>query len=463
MSNTITFFLVMTSIVVLIGCSLDDQPHSAAGVNTGTIEYMKSTFKDDRSNCILIMVDGLRADVLDKQINHGSLVPNISRLAGESLHFTHARSASSLLVQSVSTVISGRLPTLGGTIGLYEAEPHDGQPNLARAFDSAGYHTGIISNQAIVGSYQFTRHFDEIQLATLEQPRSATDLVGQAQQFIEDASSEQFFLYLHFRLPLPPVPDEESYYRAIADVDAALGDLFARLDSLDNESFTLIALTAPNGFELSEHGGIGNGWTLNEEVLRVPLILHAPVRFMSAVVDEPISLQQLAPTLGTLFNLGQSFPDAQSLFKSNGSNLVLTLPTAPLVSELIIPERVIMRSVTDGTWKYTVATRYTTPENRIATARAHVATAQSYRDGSDQPPPLWGSDAYEAIFDLSSDPHEQHNRIDDHSVSVNQLQDALRAYRNHCAQHAIAPRMSTLTVEELTPENLEGLESLGYL
>lgn len=416
-----------------------------------------------KNSIIIILIDGMRADALVSNQSGSPVAPNITRLANEGVHFTKARAASSLNVQSVATIFSGRLPTLGGTIGLFEAEPHDGEPILARAFDSAGYYTGIISNQAAMGSYGFTRHFHDIQLATPERPRSAIELTQQAKRFVEDAGSDPYFLYLHFGLPLPSTPDAAAYERATTEVDVAIGTMMAKLDAETSERSPLIVLTAPNGYELSEHGGMGNGWTLNEEVLRVPLIFYAPGKITPAKINVDVGLIQLAPTLSTLLNLEEDFPDAPSLFERDDRNLVFAPPAGPLIAELIIPERVITRSVTDGNWKYTVATRYTTPENRKILARAHAATAQSYRNGTDQPPPLWGHSAFRAAFDLSRDPREQHNRIHETPKSIEHLRDALRAYEEMCAQRAVAPRLSTQFVEELPVENLEDLESLGYL
>ena len=71
--------------------------------------------------------------------------------------------------------------------------------------------------------------------------------------------------------------------------------------------------------------------------------------------------------------------------------------------------------------------------------------------------------AYRAAFDLSRDPTEQHNRIHEAPESVDHLRDALMAYEELCSQHAIAPRLSAQFVEKLPVENVEELESLGYL
>ena len=412
---------------------------------------------------LVIMIDGLRTDALSTDREGESVAPNLAWLADEGVYFTQARSSSSLHVQSVASVFSGRLPSLGGTIGLYEAEPHDGEPNLARSFDQEGYYTGIISNQAAIGSFGFTRYFDEIRMATPERKQSAADLVNQSLEFVIDAGSDPYFLYVHFGLSLPSTPDAESYYHAISEVDAAVGKLIVALNSDVTGDIPLVIVTAPNGFELGEHGGIGSGWTLNEEVLRVPLILYAPNRMPAARIDTPVSLQQLAPTLLTIFNLENPFTNTESLFEREEEDLVFVPPVAPHIAELVVPERVIMRSVTDGRWKYTVATRYTMPENRKALALAHAATALSYRDGSGQPPPLWGSSAYEAVFDLANDPLERSNRVSDSLEAVAHLRETLATYQIRCMHYGIAPRMSTQIVEETPEENVEALESVGYL
>ncbi|HEY7215000.1 MAG TPA: sulfatase-like hydrolase/transferase, partial [Thermoanaerobaculia bacterium] len=47
------------------------------------------------------------------------------------------------------------------------------------------------------------------------------------------------------------------------------------------------AVTADHGEELFDHGGVLHGYTLYEEMLRIPLILWAPGRLRPAVVESP--------------------------------------------------------------------------------------------------------------------------------------------------------------------------------
>ena len=451
MPNLSQFSVTSTLLALICSANCWGQTVSSDDANAG----------EPGKNCVLIMVDGLRADALNAAPGEESFAPNISQFSSTAVHFTHARTPSSMNVQSVASPFSGRLPTLGGTIGVYEAEPHDGQPNLARAFKKADYYTGMVSNQGAIGSYEFTRHFDDIQLATPAKPRFAMDLVLQARSFLADAGEDRHFLFVHFGLPLPVNPDTEAYQRAVQDVDTAVGALLDTLVSMPEKSRPLIALTAPNGFELGEHGAFGNGWTLNEEVLRVPLILHDPARFESGKIEYPVSTLQLTSTLAMLCGLEDSFPESEPLFDDESLGFVPS--TEPLISELIIPERVILRSITDGAWKYTAGTRFTTPANRAVLARAHAATALAYRDGSEEPPPLWGSSAHESLVHLGDDPQERRNLIYDSTEQAMHLRDALAEYEQHCRENAIPPRLSTQQLELLPEENREELEALGYL
>ena len=81
----------------------------------------------------------------------------------------------------------------------------------------------------------------------------------------------------------PPMPERDLahvnalYDGEIAYVDNELGRLFDALRDHDLFEDTLIVVTSDHGEEMMEHGSLeGHQWTLFEEVIRVPLILHPP-------------------------------------------------------------------------------------------------------------------------------------------------------------------------------------------
>ena len=67
---------------------------------------------------------------------------------------------------------------------------------------------------------------------------------------------------------------ERLYDAEVATLDDHVGKLLGELKRLDLEESTLVVLLADHGEEMSEHGLLGHGESLHEEVLWVPLILR---------------------------------------------------------------------------------------------------------------------------------------------------------------------------------------------
>lgn len=102
------------------------------------------------------------------------------------------------------------------------------------------------------------------------------------------------------------------YREETAYTDAALGRLLAGLGERGLLEDTWVAVTADHGEEFMRHGWIGHTRTLYDELLRVPLVIAPPAGSGSngaagpgAVVDEPVSLLDLAPTLVELLGAGE--------------------------------------------------------------------------------------------------------------------------------------------------------------
>jgi arylsulfatase A-like enzyme len=97
-------------------------------------------------------------------------------------------------------------------------------------------------------------------------------------------------------------------YRAeLSAIDQELGRLFDYLQREGRWRSTLVIVMADHGQLLGERGNIGHAYTLEEELLRVPLIIKAPasLRLRTGVYQHPIQtddLFALCQTLGGLTN-----------------------------------------------------------------------------------------------------------------------------------------------------------------
>ena len=104
--------------------------------------------------------------------------------------------------------------------------------------------------------------------------------------------------------PFPPgrvAAASDLYDGEVRSVDAAVGELLAMLGARGLDGGTLSVVLSDHGEELGEHGAVGHGRTLYEEVVRVPLLFHAP-----GVVRAAGLTTSLAPTTRATSVVGSS-------------------------------------------------------------------------------------------------------------------------------------------------------------
>jgi arylsulfatase A-like enzyme len=120
----------------------------------------------------------------------------------------------------------------------------------------------------------------------------------------------------------------DAYDAEIRRTDEALGqvlDGLARRGLLDQ---TLTVVTSDHGEEFQEHGRMGHGQTLHEEVVRVPLVLRWPGRLPPGRPGSA-SLLDLAPTVLGLLGQAGALPAAQGRDLSAELTLGQNLPALP--------------------------------------------------------------------------------------------------------------------------------------
>jgi arylsulfatase A-like enzyme len=122
-----------------------------------------------------------------------------------------------------------------------------------------------------------------------------------------DGSTETLLAIKQKRREMSPADRERLaglYTGAFAYNDAEMGSFLADLAAWAPPAETLVALTSDHGEEILDHGGVLHGYTLYEEMLRIPLILWAPGRLRPAAVETPTSTLDLRATLLDLAGLG---------------------------------------------------------------------------------------------------------------------------------------------------------------
>jgi arylsulfatase A-like enzyme/Flp pilus assembly protein TadD len=275
-------------------------------------------------NLLLVTLDTVRADRLGCYGYAAAETPRLDRLAGEGLRFARASSPAPLTLPAHASLLSGLLPPRHGVRNNGAGAYPEGRDTLATLLSREGYRTG-----AFVGAFVLDRRFglargfevydDEIERApeagvVLEAERPGRAVVDRALAWLGREDPRPFFLWVHLydaHAPYAPPPGARArhpgrpYDGEIAAVDEAVGRLLAELDRRGLGGSTVVAVAADHGEGLGEHGEPTHGLLLYESTLRVPLLLRAPgVR--PRVVETPVSLVDMAPTLAGL--LGRAFP-----------------------------------------------------------------------------------------------------------------------------------------------------------
>jgi hypothetical protein len=307
---------------------------------------------------------------------------------------------------------------------------------------------------------------------------TADEVTARALQVVDDwrgtASPDDgrpWFLVVHWA---PPPADEEVARSAsgedatIAQAGTALAALRRGLEERDALGGAVVALTAGHGSERREHGGTGAGWTLHEEVIRVPLVVRGLGAGATGTVDTPVSTLALGETLR-----GLAARDADGVAAEERRELAIAaLPVAGasgeargalVISELVVRERALVRAVVDGDIKYLQILREVPPGDRAVVARGYEELQAAMTSGRIATPPLFGDPMRELLVRVATEGvAETELALADHRQELSRLRAALRDYQRRCEEDGWAPPLITERLP-VDLEDVESLEMLGYM
>jgi arylsulfatase A-like enzyme len=280
------------------------------------------------SSVLLITIDTLRADRL---VAEGPM-PRLWALAGRGYRFTTVHTPVPLTLPAHSTILTGLGPQHHGVRDNIGYALQTDLPTVAEALSAAGWTTA-----AFVGGYPLSRAFglargfgvyDDRMTRTPEDGRQghterrADEVVDSALEWLSGQSDGPFFLWVHLFDPHDPYEAPPPFRGRHADpyddeveyTDTALGRLVdAVLAHEPGPPWILV--TADHGEALGDHGESTHGIFLYESTLRVPLVIVPPGEEpVSRVLDHPVTLADLAPTMLEAAGLPEPLPvDGRSL------------------------------------------------------------------------------------------------------------------------------------------------------
>ena len=414
---------------------------------------------------LLIVVDCLRGDALGLSGYERQTSPNLDRLASRGTAFTSAFSPSSWTRPVLPTLFTGLHPAAHGlTADVGRANKARTKvlppevPTLAESMAALGYRTALIGEQ-----YMLAKRFGLHRGFEYYKPFSgnAHGIHRTALRWLGWRQEEPVFVMLHYldahwpycpppssrgnflesptrvkfcedwravrreirngTLQLKPRDVEEMrarYDEEIAGWDVEIGRFLAELEAIGRLEEALIVVTSDHGEEFFEHGGMGHGATLFDEVIHVPLIIKAPDSWQAPSGQRIGELVDTTDVAATLLDAAGGSPEA-----GFGQSLL------PWVLGEEGPTREVVVSNTEK-W---LAVR---SEDLKLIIENETNEAQ--------------------LFDLSSDPMETSNVAEGRPADVAALQEQLRRWK-----------AGLLVVEpvavQLGADTVEGLRALGYV
>lgn len=322
---------------------------------TNVAVFVKGAFfKPDGPDILLIYLDALRSDHLGCYGYARRTSPCIDRLAGQGARLGSVISQAPSTFPSVHSALTSK--TASHFLDANGCLPPR-HLTLAECLKNRGYATVAISSSPVVTrsntAYSlggFEQGFDVFDESVAYGPetnwqwRSPEGVVEKALEWV-DKSDRPLFLFLYimdphsdYRCPEPfnslfdpdysgkeevargnvasyeektlkgvdPGLDAKDirhlvalYDGEIAYADSQIARLVTHLERKGRLDGTVLALTSDHGEEFLEHGGVQHGYTLYNEVIRVPLVIRYPPRIPEGTVIEDRVLQSLdmTPTL----------------------------------------------------------------------------------------------------------------------------------------------------------------------
>jgi len=418
---------------------------------------------------IFVLVDTLRADHTSLHGYSRPTTPFMEQLAAEGVVFEHARSQAGCTCPSVNSILTSRYP-----FDFYRRGPSDmgipgDVPSIAEILKAHGYSTAAVSASPIVRatpseqnpSAGFGRGFDVFDENCLW---DSAECVNQRAQEILESLEEPFFLYLHYMDPhdpyRPPVnrrrfagayegfdfiaagdpnPISEMLYDDGPEIGFDDADIQHLVDLYDDEIFyfddrlgefveflrgtgilddSLFILTADHGEEFLEHGHVKHCRGVWDTLTRVPLLIRFPGGWGAQLVDAPVQLVDLVPTLLDALHLPADGIEME------GISLLGPIAGVDAFRDFAFSDQVGYRSIDDG--------------------RFHLI--------------LDGLRWRYALYDTDSDPFEQHDLVDIEPDLARDFEARLKVWLENTGQWEHFDM--TLRAAE---KQQDQLRALGYL
>ena len=395
-------------------------------------------------NVVVVTVDTLRADHLHCYGYPSIETPALDGLAQRGVLFESAVAQTPLTPPSHASIFTGQNPTVhnvrntGGFVLQSSSHP------LARILQEQGWDTAAFVSSAVLKKlFGFNNGFgvydDEMprpgkRNEFREDPeRKASDTVDRAVAWLNaKPSGKPFFLWVHLYDPhLPYQPPAEfarkyqghPYDGEIAYADQQIARLFDAVQKRSPAGQTVTAVLADHGESLGEHGEHTHGVFLYDATLHIPFIMAGPGIPAGLRVKQQARTIDFLPTLLELMGgHAPGYVEGLSLVPVFAGKSVATDIS---YAETLYPKMNMnwseLRAIRTNRWKYIRAPR---PE----------------------------------LYDLTSDPGETNNVIQQHGPEVQNFEAHLKKFVSPGSKGV--EKVETAMLDQRV---MDQLKSLGYL
>lgn len=250
---------------------------------------------------VLVTIDSLRPDHTGLEKYRRPTTPNLDALARRSVVFRYAYAVGSSTSFSLPALLTGRFMS---QLEMQGRSPAPSNTTFAEVLSKAGYRTAGLLASSHRGLGQGFEQFRHSLNTTSE--HTDREMVDEAIEHLGDAGDRPLLLWLHLydpHNPYDPLPesprwgetDIDRYDREIWSTDRQLGRLVEAVDRRYGPEGAVIVVSADHGDAFGEHGSVGHGGQLYEELVRVPLVVRVPGA-APRTVEMLASLLDLFPT-----------------------------------------------------------------------------------------------------------------------------------------------------------------------
>ncbi|GEM_PF-6132078 len=270
--------------------------------------YLSCSRSKPYPHIVIITIDGLRPDHLSCYGYQKPLTPQIDRIAAQGVRFEQAITTSPLTVPGHASLFTGLYP-YNHELRCQAGMKLDNQfQTLAEILRDKGYETAaVIGSTLLHHQFGLDQGFDDYNdefSQGLYFDAGALKLRGKdvtihgIKRLQARFRQKPMFLWVNYA-DLALIKTRK-YDLMLQYIDAHLGKL---VDEIPTDRPALIVITSVYAVDLSDQGEIETGYSLDENSIRVPMILSGPGIPQGKIIAGQASIMDIMPTILELLGI----------------------------------------------------------------------------------------------------------------------------------------------------------------